>query len=158
MPGQFIPLKERLLQAMTVDGNGCWICDLGGKSNPYGKVKLNGTRIAVPNHRASWMVYRGPIPDGMCVLHRCDTPKCINPDHLFIGSHADNASDRDAKGRAADRRGEKCATAYLRTEQVLEIRSLWDAGFYTQKEIGEMFGTSEDNVGCIVHRKTWKHI
>jgi hypothetical protein len=157
MPGQFIPLKERLLQATTIDENGCWICCIGlGVNDPYGRVRINGTRISVANHRASWMVYKGSIPKGLCVLHTCDTPSCINPNHLFLGSRADNAADMVAKGRSS--RGEKRSAAYLTDEQVLDIRSLWAAGLHTQTQIGEMCGTNRGNVNNIVHRKTWKHI
>jgi hypothetical protein len=104
------------------------------------------------------MVHKGPIPDGKLVLHACDEPSCINPDHLFLGSNADNAADRDAKGRAYDRRGEKHPRAFLREDHILEIRSLWATGLYTQKQIGNMFGTTRDHVNNIVHRQTWKHI
>src|SRR6516165_9709222 len=111
MSKKFPPLKERLLQATTIDGNGCWICSIGvgvGISNRYGQVMIGGgTRISMPNHRAAWVVYRGPIPKGMCVLHTCDTPSCINPSHLFLGSQVDNVRDMIAKGRSPDRKGEK---------------------------------------------------
>ena len=150
------PLKERLLQATTIKENGCWICSIG--HGRYGRVKLDGTDIGLKNHRASWMVHRGQIPKGQCVLHACDTPRCINPDHLFLGSHADNMADRAAKGRNADQRGEKGPGAYLTEEQVLEIRSLWATRCYTLREIGEICGTSKENVNNIVCRYTWKHI
>ena len=156
MAGKYPPLKERLLKATTINESGCWICTIG--HGRYGRVKLDGTGIGLKNHRASWMVHKGPIPEGKCVLHTCDTPRCINPDHLFLGSHADNMADRAAKGRNADQRGEKGPGTYLTAEQVLEIRSLWATGLYTQRQIGDMCGTNEGNVCNIVRRQTWKHI
>ena len=159
MNRKFPPLKERLLQATTIDENGCWICSIAvSAKSQYGRVTISGTGIRVKNHRASWMVHRGPIPKGMCVLHRCDTPACINPDHLFLGSQADNSADIVAKGRFPDRRGENGGRAYLTTVEVLKIRSLADMGLYTRRQIGEMCGTNEANVRSIVIRKTWKHI
>ena len=162
MSRKFSPLKERLLQATTIDGNGCWICSIGvgvGISNRYGQVMIGGgTRISMPNHRAAWVVYRGPIPKGMCVLHTCDTPSCINPSHLFLGSQADNVRDMIAKGRSPDRKGEKGSAAYLTAEQVLEIRFLWDAGLHTQRQISERCGVNVSNVKSIIYRHSWKHI
>ena len=117
MAGKYPPLKERLLKATTINESGCWICTIG--HGRYGRVKLDGTGIGLKNHRASWMVHKGPIPEGKCVLHTCDTPRCINPDHLFLGSHADNMADRAAKGRNADQRGEKGPGTYLTADKFL---------------------------------------
>ena len=155
---RFPPLKERLLQATIIQKDGCWICSVGGQAKRYGGIRIDGTRKAISNHRASWLIHKGPIPKGQCVLHICDTPRCINPDHLFLGSHADNVADRVAKGRNSDQKGEKGARAYLTEQQVLEIRALWAAGCYSRREIGDMCGTTDGNVKNIVHRYTWKHI
>jgi hypothetical protein len=76
----------------------CWLwfaCISG--NNSYGAIRHNGK--ATLAHRVSWEMRNGPIPAGMHVLHRCDTPTCVNPDHLFLGTPLDNARDRDAKGR-----------------------------------------------------------
>lgn len=81
---------------------GCWLW-LSGTNNGYGILSLYEVygRRTVLAHRASWEFHRGPIPEGLCVLHRCDTPPCINPAHLFLGTIADNTHDMIAKGRAA---------------------------------------------------------
>ena len=82
--------------------SGCWLWlgSVQGKSGAgHGRLKWHGqTTLA---HRLSWEIYRGPIPPGMLVCHTCDMGGCVNPDHLFIGIHADNHADRNRKGRQA---------------------------------------------------------
>lgn len=74
---------------------GCWLWSGAGKR--YGKISLQ-KKVELA-HRASWILHQGPIPAGMFVCHKCDTPRCVNPDHLFLGSAADNTADMMAKGR-----------------------------------------------------------
>ena len=86
---------------------GCWLwlaaCDREG----YGKIFDKQTQKTVGAHRHAWAVAHGPIPNGLCVLHRCDIPACVNPDHLFLGTRLDNARDRAAKGRNPVPKGSK---------------------------------------------------
>jgi hypothetical protein len=92
------PLEARLDKwSIPVTESGCWIWI--GHDNPggYGAVRVG--RKMLKAHRVAWMVHRGPIPKGMCVLHKCDVRPCINPDHLFLGTYADNSRDMIAKGR-----------------------------------------------------------
>ncbi len=103
-------------------------------------------------HRLAWESARGAIPDGLNVLHHCDTPACINTDHLFLGTHADNSADRVAKGRQA--RGERVGGAKLTTAQVLEIRGM--AG--SQREIAERFDVAPSLICEIKRRGIWKHL
>ena len=80
-----------LLEKIEIDGDGCWIF-IGAVTNKgYGKMKIRQSNQLA--HRVSYRVHRGAIPDGMCVLHRCDAPPCCNPEHLFLGSHGDNEQD-----------------------------------------------------------------
>jgi hypothetical protein len=76
----------------------CWVWTGSTDPRGYGHIWRQGR--LVPTHRLSYELNRGPIPDGMCVLHRCDNPPCCNPSHLFLGTKADNAHDMHAKGRA----------------------------------------------------------
>lgn len=76
---------------------GCRIWTGGLTTKGYGKLSLDGKEVGA--HRAAWIEANGPIPDGMWVLHRCDTPACINIDHLFLGTPADNTADMIQKGR-----------------------------------------------------------
>jgi hypothetical protein len=89
--------------------NECWNWRLvkntwKGKWN-YGVFSNNGVRIRA--HRFSWILYFGPIPEEICVLHECDNPTCVNPFHLFLGTHKDNADDMVSKGRNNTNRGRK---------------------------------------------------
>lgn len=78
---------------------GCWMWN--GTGNIYGKIRGKGGRYSsfVSAHRMSYELHNGAIPDGLCVLHKCDTPRCVNPDHLFLGTHQDNTDDMMKKGR-----------------------------------------------------------
>lgn len=87
---------------------GCWLWKQAPIANGYGRTTVGYRRVLA--HRLAWELTHGAIPDGLCVLHRCDVRLCVNPAHLFLGI-ADNNADRDAKGRGANRHGAfKCAS------------------------------------------------
>ena len=106
-------------------------------------------------HRVAWAIEHGD-PGEMCVLHRCDIPRCCNVDHLWLGTHADNRADCVAKGRSS--RGESNGNAKLTEPEVLEIRAICALGELTQTQIGAMFCVSKQLVSDIVTRKIWAHI
>src|SRR3954471_18471885 len=89
--------------SMPVPFAGCWIWLRGCSGDGYGAARADGKSIRA--HRLSWIAYRGAIPAGMHVLHQCDIPTCVNPDHLWLGTHADNMADRSRKGHIETRRG-----------------------------------------------------
>lgn len=93
------PAEMLMARSIPEPNSGCWIWTGGKFGNGYGAVSLDGRHM--PAHRASYMVNVGPIPEGLWVLHRCDNPPCINPAHLWVGTHSDNAKDCYAKGRGA---------------------------------------------------------
>lgn len=132
----------------------CWEYTGGISSNGYGNVNLatGGTRSA---HRVAWEQEYGPIPKGMFVLHRCDNKLCIRPQHLFLGTQADNVADKVSKNRQA--RGELSGSATLTEEEVKLIRWLTGEG-YTDVEVALQFGVTNTTVGQIRKRKTWRHI
>lgn len=121
----------------------------------YGQV-WDGRRMARA-YRVAWEKANGPIPDGLCVLHHCDNPACINVEHLFLGTHADNMQDKAKKGRArtSDRRGEANTAATLTREEVRTIRALWASGETRQSEIAQRFGVCQQHVSRIVRGALW---
>jgi len=111
-------------------------------------------------HRASWVLANGPIPDGLSVCHRCDTPLCVRPDHLFLGTHADNIRDAVKKGRVIlpvkKARGEQHPRARLTVSQVLLIRRLH--GTVSNLSLAARFKINPATVCNIVKRRIWKHV
>src|SRR5437867_3583750 len=110
---------------------GCWVWlgmkDPGGRGQfPYGIFKIKNHRYKA--HRVAWELAKGPIPKGLCVLHKCDNPPCVNPDHLFLGTKGDNFADARAKGRLIALRGEEASMAKLTWKQVREIREKHASG------------------------------
>lgn len=121
---------------------GCW--EWRGAKNPRGYGKLTVNMKTVSAHRYSWLTFRGPIPDGQHVLHRCDNRGCVNPEHLFLGTHADNMQDMAGKTRGKPR-----GKAQLSASDASQVRALWAAGMY-QREIAKQFGVTQSNVSAIV--------
>lgn len=147
-------LKERLLAKINIDAvSGCWEW-LGAKdSNGYGAIRgIGGTKRA---HRVSFALHRGDIPNGMHVCHRCDNRACVNPEHMFLGTHAENVADRNAKGRQARLKGTTNGQAKLTETDVAAIRS---AVGISQIKLAEQFGVSHTLVWRIRAGKCWTHV
>ena len=105
-------------------------------------------------HRLAWIEERGPIPDGMVVMHSCDNRACINLDHLILGTMGDNNRDRDAKRRQA--RGERVHLAKLTASDIPVIRTRATSEPHWQ--IAADYGVTREAVSQVVRRQTWKHI
>jgi hypothetical protein len=119
-------------------------------------------RITVPGgskilgaHRASWLLHYGEIPAGMEICHHCDNPPCVRPDHLFLGTHAENFADARDKGRM--NRGAKNGLSKLTDAKVKKIRELAKTGM-SQWKIGARFGVHQMTVSRVVRRTIWKHL
>ena len=141
-----LTVLERLMLRVEYELNtGCWLWSGGTNGAGYGNIAINNR--ARMTHRVSFEAKNGPIPPGMFVCHRCDTPPCINPDHLFLGTHADNMADKRAKRRGRGLRGERHPLARLSDGQVLEIYAL--KGVTPQPEIARRYGIAASMVSYI---------
>ena len=135
---------------------GCWLWSGCRNTLGYGIVSPGGQGNNVYAHRISWELHFSSIPKNMCVLHHCDNPSCVRPDHLFLGTHKDNALDKVQKGRSL--RGERHSQAKLDTATVLIIRERYASGGFTQKTLANEYGVSGSQIGWITSRKCWTHI
>jgi hypothetical protein len=139
--------RERFLAKVIKSPEGCWQWAGGIYPSGYGSFWIDGqTRRA---NRVSYELFKGAIPEGLFVLHECDNPPCVNPDHLFLGTPLDNMQDKCAKGR--HRFGRTCK---LTEEDIRVIR----ASDLPQAKLGVQFGIHQVTVSEIVTRKIWKHI
>lgn len=138
--------------------SGCWLWEGSTNEDGYGRFWNGHRRIGA--HRQSWIEARGQIPVGLSVLHRCDNPACVNPNHLFLGTQLDNISDMKTKGRARNRPhlGEQHPMAILTESQVIEIRRRYAEGSVMMAHLGAEFGISRQSVSDVIKRKSWRHV
>lgn len=138
--------------------DGCWTWS--GYVNPqtgYGSLSMLGER-GLTAHRVSWRLHIGDVPDGQCVCHRCDNRVCVRPDHLFLGSVAENNQDMWGKGRGVAPRGEQVWTAKLSPEVVQAVRAARDTDRVSYRKLGQLFGISARNAEQICKRRIWRNV
>lgn len=143
------PLAERFWSRVR-KGDGCWEWTGEVRATGYARIRVNGREETA--HRASWLIHNGPIPAGMVVCHTCDNRICVRPDHLFLGTQAENVADRDAKGRAA--RGERQWKARLTEQDVRYIRASGKTAYRLAKD----FGMDKSTIQAVLNRESWKHV
>jgi len=161
LPTRKIPIESydmgKFHNGYTKHGD-CWEWRVARGAGGYGGICIKGKNYIA--HRVAWLLFRGEIPNGLLVLHKCDNRRCVNPDHLFLGTHLDNARDKIAKGR--DRynppRGTKVNSAKLTEAEVLEIRQIHAAGEMGCRRLAKRFGVNKSTMCSILNGKTWKHL
>jgi hypothetical protein len=150
--------NEQFLARVEPDANsGCWLWAYGGRtSDGYGTAQH--TKKTLLAHRVSWMLHHGEIPAGHSVCHKCDTPACVNPAHLFTATQAENMADMRAKGRADRKHGARNGRAKLSNDQAMEILTLSKMGLFSKSEIARSYGVAPSSVARVITGETFSHI
>jgi hypothetical protein len=143
-------IGAKLMSLVITDrDDGCWGWSGRLERDGYARIKWDGKMYMA--HRVSFEVHKGPIPEGLDVLHTCDERWCCNPDHLVPGTTQYNTADMWAKGRAASQLGENNGYARLSVDEVRQIRRLLHENRHTQDEIGRMFWVSRNTVHLTIY-------
>lgn len=151
-------ILARFWSKVDIQGpNDCWNWT-GCKARGYGQFRLNGS--ARKAHRVAWQIANGYLAPEMVVCHHCDNPSCVNPAHLFVGTHADNVADKMTKGRYQHgvSLGENHGLHVLSENDVLEIRRMYRNGGYTYSDLGQRFHVSRMQIGRVVNGQSWSHL
>ena len=157
-------LKERFLSKVDKRDSGCWLWTGAVGTAGYGHFAIDSH--AVKAHRVAYELFVGEIElldgvdsRGTCVMHTCDNPKCVNPEHLVLGTHSDNMADKMMKGRFVSRPllGERHQNSKLKVDDIYLIRSLNYVGAGLQ-QIAEVFGVSRGTVHKVLNGSTWAHV
>lgn len=147
-PGLGKTPKERL-DMYTKKTATCWLFT-GSRKSIYGKVNDE------PAHRLAYEAAYGEIPDGLVVRHKCDVPKCVRPDHLELGTYADNSMDMTERNRQAY--GERQGSAILAEHEVMQIRKLYGDRSILLKEIAAQFGVTGAAIHSVATGRKWSHL
>ena len=159
-----VSLEKRFWGKVSKKGDDeCW--PWTGKRDIFGYGIIRPVRQSdIRAHRLSYELHYGPIPEGLSVCHRCDNPCCVNPAHLFVGTHQENMADMAAKGRQVFQRrperathGEQHYAAKLDSSSIVAIRQRRENGEQLD-QIARSYGVSKQTIWRAVHRKTWKHV
>ena len=142
-------LRRRFMAKVSPEPtSGCWLWTGGVSGVGYGMISV-GKRVVIGAHRASWLLHRGPIPEGMQLCHKCDVRCCVNPDHLFVGTRSDNMQDCLRKGRNP--------IAKIDEEVVRRVLTLEAIGT-SRRRIRWLTGLDEHRISAIASGKSWRHI
>lgn len=120
----------------------------------YGRMRIAGKEMLA--HRLSWEMHHEQPPSDLCICHRCDNRLCVRPDHLFLGTRAENNLDAQNKGRTRGPTSENSHRAKLTRVEVDEIRRTYQRGGFSQERMGKMFGVTRTAISNVVRGRTWQ--
>ena len=150
-------LEERFFSKINKIENGCWEWMTGKTKDGYGIFSFDNKDFRA--HRLSYELHFGNINKGLCVCHSCDNPSCVNPEHLFLGTHKQNMEDKVNKGRTynGNQKGINNPSSKLTEKNIIEIKKLLSSGLF-QKDIAKQYNVSIMTISNIKNNKIWKHI
>ncbi len=148
-------MMERFWDKATIKGpDDCWLWTAAVCKDGYGAFRIEGSTVRA--HRMAYELEVGPIPPDKLVRHTCDTPACVNPRHLLLGTPKENRQDQVERGRSW--KGSNHPMAILNEEQVLQIRQLFASGGKSISELSKLFDIKYGTMWAIVSRQRWRHI
>lgn len=155
-----VPFMARKFWAKVAIGPDCWEWRGRKESNGYGQsTRWDG--LPGRAHRVAWWLVFGEVPPaGQCVLHKCDNPLCVKPSHLYLGTHKQNAADRESRGRHKAAKGHRIASSTFTEDHVLQIRA-WREQGWSLGRIARFFGVPASTIWRFVTDgpyRSWKHL
>lgn len=152
-----LSVSELLLSKRRIDQRGCWIWTGSKNASGYGQIYPSGwARKPHAVHRVSYSEFKGPIPKGVFVLHRCDVKVCFNPNHLFLGDDAINMRDCAQKNRIAF--GNRQPRAVLNPTIVRQIRRIYASRGISQSQLAKRYKCSQGTIWNVIQKKTWRRV
>lgn len=159
MPGKRGTLIERFWRHVDIDNDdNCWNWNGWKDHRGYGAISNHPIQKQVKVHRLSYEIAFGEIPENLLVCHKCNNKLCVNPHHLYAGTHKDNSRDAVEAGVFSKRKGEQNARAKLSEKEVIEIRNLYSCSDVGRADLARKYGVSYQQINKIVLREEWTHI
>lgn len=152
----FLNFNKRFFSKVKKIESGCheWTSCING--NGYGRIGIYKKTVMLA-HRVAFALDNGYLPEEKIILHICDNPKCVNPDHLEIGDHKENMRQMAERNRSSKMFGEKNPSAKLTLEKVIEIREKYSSGLYTNKSLAEIYNVSKTTIQDVkTGKNTWR--
>jgi len=150
--------EERFMEKVElIPFHTCWEW-IGAKHSKKGYGSFGYKNKVIKSHRVSYMLFVGSIPDNKHVLHRCDNPTCVNPRHLFLGTHKENMEDRNTKKRQAFLKGSLNGNCKLTENDVLKIRNKYLTQKTSYAKLANEFKVSKKLILNIIQKRAWSHV